>query len=552
MQKVRETGDAAFYARAQTAFGQGLKRDPRDAGSLTGMGALALARHDFAGGLRYGIRAHAAAPEVVRPYGVIVDAQVELGRYRDAARTLQRMVDLKPNLSSYARVSYFRELHGDLSGALEAMRLAASAGGDTAGERWPTCRRCSATCNSTAASLGQAEAAYRLGLARYPRYVPAQAGLARVDAARGRLGAAIRRYRAIVARLPLPEHVIALGEAEQAAGRGAAAERDLALVAVEQRLLQRSGVNTDTELALFEANHGNPRRAVALARRAWAARRACAPPTRSDGRWRAPAARHRRCHGRGVRSRSGPSIRRSSTTRHGREGGRPRRPCAPLADAVARAQSTLVAALRPAREAGAGGAPMRRLLVLAVAARRRRRGAAPAAFAHPLGNFSINHLTQVRVSRDRVDARYVLDQAEIPTFQERGLSPAEVLRRKRAEILRGLRLEVDGRAIAFSARPGATISFPPGQGGLKLTRVELPLSAAVDDPRHVVVSGRHVPGPGRVEGDPGAAREAALRCARASSRRTRPTGCGAIPRTRSRARSTSARRPSRSPPGRGR
>src|SRR4051812_8950764 len=115
-------------------------------------------------------------------------------------------------------------------------------------------------------------------------------------------------------------------------------------------------------------------------------------------------------------------------------------------------------------------------------------GAAPtAASAHPLGNFSINHLTQVRISRDRVDARYVLDQAEIPTFQERGLAPAEVLRRKRAELVRGLHLEVDGRAIAFRAGPGATIAFPPGQGGLKLTRVELPLSAAVDNPRRVVV-----------------------------------------------------------------
>jgi nickel/cobalt transporter (NicO) family protein len=112
---------------------------------------------------------------------------------------------------------------------------------------------------------------------------------------------------------------------------------------------------------------------------------------------------------------------------------------------------------------------------------------APAASAHPLGNFSINHLTQVRISTDRVDARYVLDQAEIPTFQERRLSPAEVLQRKRAEILRGVRLEVDGRSVPLLAQRGATISFPPGQGGLKLTRVELPLSAVVSNPRRVVL-----------------------------------------------------------------
>jgi tetratricopeptide (TPR) repeat protein len=269
LQKVRETGDASFYARSQTAFTQGLRHDPHDAGSLTGLGALALARHDFAGGLGYGMRAHAEAPGVVRPYGVIVDAQVELGRYRDAARTLQTMVDSQPNLASYSRVSYFRELHGDLDGALGAMRLAVSAGGD-APENLAYVQTLLGNLHFERGKLGSASAAYRLALARFPGYVPAEAGLARVEAAGGLLGAAIRRYRSVVARLPLPEHVIALGEAELAAGRMAAARRDFALVAVEQRLLQRNGVNTDTELAIFEAYHGDASQAVTLGRRAWA------------------------------------------------------------------------------------------------------------------------------------------------------------------------------------------------------------------------------------------------------------------------------------------
>jgi tetratricopeptide (TPR) repeat protein len=98
-----------------------------------------------------------------------------------------------------------------------------------------------------------------------------------VEAAEGRLGAAIRRYRSVVTRLPLPEYVIALGETELAAGRRVDAQRDLALVSVEQRLLARSGVNTDTELSLFEANHGSPAHAVGLARRGYAA----APSVRS-------------------------------------------------------------------------------------------------------------------------------------------------------------------------------------------------------------------------------------------------------------------------------
>jgi nickel/cobalt exporter len=122
--------------------------------------------------------------------------------------------------------------------------------------------------------------------------------------------------------------------------------------------------------------------------------------------------------------------------------------------------------------------------------------AAPSASAHPLGNFSINHLDRLKVSSDRVDVVYILDQAEIPTFQERGLSSAQVLTRKRAEVSRRLELRVDGRVVPLAFAPGAQISYPPGQGGLKLTRVVLPLTARVAHPR--VVSLHDGTFPGRV------------------------------------------------------
>jgi len=110
-----------------------------------------------------------------------------------------------------------------------------------------------------------------------------------------------------------------------------------------------------------------------------------------------------------------------------------------------------------------------------------------AASAHPLGNFSINHLTEVSVSTERVDVRYVLDQAEIPTFQERGLSDAEVIARKQAEAQRRLVLTVDGRRVPLRAAGAATLSHPPGAGGLPTTRLELPLTAAVPTPARVAV-----------------------------------------------------------------
>ena len=106
--------------------------------------------------------------------------------------------------------------------------------------------------------------------------------------------------------------------------------------------------------------------------------------------------------------------------------------------------------------------------------------AAPAvASAHPLGNFSVNHLARVSVSSDRVDVRYILDEAEIPTFQQRGVADAALLAGKRSEVQGRLVLTVDGRRLALRPAGRATIAHPAGQGGLRTTRIELPFTARV-------------------------------------------------------------------------
>jgi tetratricopeptide (TPR) repeat protein len=276
LQQVRETGDPTFYPRAQGTFEQALRLDPRDFTAISGLGSVALARHDFRHALALGEQAARINPGVARNYGVIGDAEIELGRYGAAQRTLQHYVDVKPELSSYARVSYFRELHGDLPGALAAMRLAVSAGGGTA-ENVSYVQALVGKLHFDSGHYAAAEGAYRTALETDPGFPAATAGLARVEAARGEYDAAIRRLRALVQRLPLPEYVIALGETEQSAGSTVAARRDYQLVGVETRLLQANGVNTDAELALFEADHGDPAQAVDLAARAWAA----APSVRS-------------------------------------------------------------------------------------------------------------------------------------------------------------------------------------------------------------------------------------------------------------------------------
>lgn len=268
-QRVRETGDFSFYNRADRVLRRALTLDPRNVDATVGRATVALARHEFSEGERWALRARSLAPESTSWAAGLVDAQVELGRYATAARTLQAFVDRKPNLASYARVSYLRELRGDVGGAVSAMRLAASAGGDTP-ESVAYVQTLLGGLEFLRGRLVPADRAYRLALARVPSYPLASAGLAQVDAARGRTAAAERRLRGAIARYPLPQFVVALGELELATGRRARARRDLALVDAERRLLAAGGVNTDADIARYEADFGDPARGVRLARAAWA------------------------------------------------------------------------------------------------------------------------------------------------------------------------------------------------------------------------------------------------------------------------------------------
>jgi nickel/cobalt exporter len=115
-------------------------------------------------------------------------------------------------------------------------------------------------------------------------------------------------------------------------------------------------------------------------------------------------------------------------------------------------------------------------------------GSSPA-MAHPLGNFTTNQLAQVRIDERQTRVRYVLDQAEIPTFQQiqrfdasgngtiEGAERGPFLDSELAEISSGLELTADGRSLRLGPPRDPKLSFPSGQGGLLLTRVEADFSA---------------------------------------------------------------------------
>jgi tetratricopeptide (TPR) repeat protein len=272
LQRVRETGDASYYAKSGGVLHEALAAQPRDLIATAGLGQLALARHQFRRARTLGLRAKKISPTTAGVYGVVGDADIELGRYRQAFAAFDRMTALKPSVASYSRVSYARELIGDTAGALRAMELAASA---AAGEReayaWTRVQL-----GLLDLSVGRPDAAarnMRAALDSFPGYAFAIDGLAQAEAARGKLREARELESRAVARVPLPQYVSFLGDLDHVLGHPAAAARQYALIGVIERLLAANGVRNDLDIALFDADHGrNAAQTVAHARKGYVER----------------------------------------------------------------------------------------------------------------------------------------------------------------------------------------------------------------------------------------------------------------------------------------
>jgi tetratricopeptide (TPR) repeat protein len=170
LQRARETSDPSFLTRADGILHQALALAPDDPDTLVGLGTLALARHQFQEAVDWGQKAIAGNAYKPAGFAVLGDAYTELGRYEEAVTTFQQMVDLRPDQTSYARVSYARELHGDMKGAITAMREAVdSALPGTEGTEWTRVQLGNLYFNT--GDLDTAEQTYQQSLALYPGYV---------------------------------------------------------------------------------------------------------------------------------------------------------------------------------------------------------------------------------------------------------------------------------------------------------------------------------------------------------------------------------------------
>lgn len=253
IQKMRETMDAGYLDRAAKIVQAILAADGADYEALRLRSQIELERHNFTKVAEYSRELIAGSPEDPWNWGTLGDALMELGQYDKAAEAYQRMISMRPDLSSYNRASYYRFMSGDAAGAIQVMQRAIDAGSRSMENvAW-----CYVDLGNMYFKIGQvsaAERAYLSALRAFAGYYPAYAGLGRAYAAQGKIPEAIESYKRAQASVPLVEYAGALQDLYGLAGQPDEARKQAEMVDMIDKMEQASGLNVNRNLAMAYAD----------------------------------------------------------------------------------------------------------------------------------------------------------------------------------------------------------------------------------------------------------------------------------------------------------
>ncbi len=253
MQKVRETADVSYYSNVESLAQKVIELDPKQADAYAFQGEVSLGKHNFQDALRLGNKSLELNPNKALYYGIVADAQTELGQNDAAIDTLQKMVDKRPDFNSYSRIAYARELHGEIDGAKEAIKTAVEAGSSfSENVAWGEVEYGKLALRS---NLDEAELKFKNALEIVVDYPPALEGLGRVYFAKGDVVKAQEYFQRAFDKLPIAQYATDLGDVNMVSENTAKAQQYYSLAQIAFDKSQSSGVNTDLERALFLADH---------------------------------------------------------------------------------------------------------------------------------------------------------------------------------------------------------------------------------------------------------------------------------------------------------
>jgi len=266
--RARETSNPSYYAQAEVQLEKSFRLVP---GNLEGQKVrvwVLLGKHEFAGALETAKSLNRQTPDDILIYGFLVDANIELGNYKDAEGAAQWMLDIRPgNVPGLTRAAYLRELFGDVDGAVELMNSAyqQTAPSELEDRAWILTQI--AHLQLGTGNAQGAEKQLEQALVLFPGYHYALGNLAKVRSAQGKHAEAVELLRRRYQAAPHPENLYALAEALERAGRLEEARAGYAEFEQKARREMEWADNANRELISYYADHaGRTAEALRIAR----------------------------------------------------------------------------------------------------------------------------------------------------------------------------------------------------------------------------------------------------------------------------------------------
>jgi tetratricopeptide (TPR) repeat protein len=195
IEESRAFGNHAYYDEAALHYvKEVLQTEPKNFEASVLKSVLLLSQHRFEEARAEAEKTKQLNPYNAYVYGILTDANVELGNYKIAVENADQMVSIRPDIRSYSRVAYLREIYGDYPGAIEAMKMAVSAGvpGDEA-TVWTRVQLARLFENTGLAE--EARMQYIIALEERPGYAYAMAGLGRLLLHQNKTDEAIQYFK---------------------------------------------------------------------------------------------------------------------------------------------------------------------------------------------------------------------------------------------------------------------------------------------------------------------------------------------------------------------
>jgi tetratricopeptide (TPR) repeat protein len=272
VRRAEETADAGFYAQAEDAVKKSVELSPNNFDTEKIQVSILLGKHEYPAALEAAKRLNKQVADDVMVYGLLTDANVELGNYKDAENSAQWMLNLRRgNVPALIRAAHLRELFGDAEGAYELLEMAyqSKLPTETADRAFLLTQM--GHVRFASGNIDAAEKLLQQALTSFPGYYAALGDLAQVRIAQKRFDDAVALLQERYQGAPHTEYGYDLAEALQMAGRDGEARK--AFAEFETRALAESGKrqNSNRELVFYYADRAHqPARALAVAQQQYA------------------------------------------------------------------------------------------------------------------------------------------------------------------------------------------------------------------------------------------------------------------------------------------